>query len=100
MTVAQFLLYLASGRLLTWLLQTNGLTRRLWRTHPLLTELSGCDLCLGFWMYLALALLLGPGDVFGLWRRGERVVLAAGSTFLAHLVRLGWQSKFGVTVIE
>lgn len=99
MELPEFLLYLSAGRLLTWLFQTSGLTRPLWRRHPALAELGGCDLCLGFWVYLALA-LLRPRQAFGQWRRGESVVLAAGSSFAAHLLRLGWVSKFGVTVIE
>lgn len=98
MTLSEFLLYLGAGRLVTWLLQTNGLTRRLWRLHPLLTELGECDLCLGFWVYLAL-LFLWRGAIFGLWaRQAEIVILATIATLMARLLRLGWQSEFGVTL--
>ncbi len=100
MGLSEFLLYLAVGRLLTWLLQVNGLTRRLWRLHPLLTELGECDLCLGFWIYLTLSLSWRRG-LFAVWPRSvESAALAAIATFAAHLLRLGWQSKFGVAVIE
>lgn len=91
MELREFVLYLLAGRLWTWLLQTNGLTRPVWSLHPKLRELSECDLCLGFWVYLVLAL-----------RRRARgpLTLAAGTAFLAHLLSIGWQVKFGTTVIE
>jgi hypothetical protein len=99
MTVPQFAIHLLTGRLLTWLVQTNGLSRPIWRLHPTLTELGECDLCLGFWGFLAMAILAGK-PMFNLWPRWfDYVAQAAISTFVVHLVRLGWQRKFGVTVI-
>ncbi len=101
MTIQVYLLFLAFGRLITWLLQTAGLLRPVWRAHPLLAELGGCDLCLGFWVYLTLALCYRGGKVFGLWPDlVERALLAALSALGAHLVRLGWGDRFGVTVIK
>lgn len=87
--------YLAIGRLLVWLIQTNGLTRPLFDRHAKLRELRDCDLCLGFWVYLALAprIDLGVG-------RLNRISWAAIASFTAHLLRLGWEVKFRVTVIE
>lgn len=100
MNVERYAGQAAIGLLLTWLLQTNGLTRPLWQKHEMLEELGSCDLCLGFWVHLAIALVTKsalsashPG-LFG------RIVYAAVSSFLAHLLRMGWTSKFGYTVIE
>lgn len=95
-----FLFYLAAGRLMTWLLQINGLTRPVFDSHPKLAELRECDLCLGFWVYLGLALFFTPP--LALFPRPvKQVVVAALSTFMMHLLRLGWASKFGgITVIE
>ncbi len=91
--------YLASGRLLTWFLQTNGLMRPVWRWKPILSELGQCDLCLGFWVYLGLGSFLKQG--FGLWPRSiEVIVQAAMSSFIMHLLRLGWQMKFGGVIID
>lgn len=99
MTVPQFALNLLTGRLLIWLIQTNGLSRLIWDLHPTLTELGECDLCLGFWGFLAMATLTGK-PMFNLWPRWfDYVAQAAISTFVVHLVRLGWHSKFGVTAI-
>lgn len=100
MSLTTWLLYLAAGKLLTWLLQVNGLTRPLWKSHPMLEELSECDLCLGFWVYLGLGFSLKEKWA-GLWPwRVSVVILAAMTSFIAHLLRIGWQAKFEVTVIE
>lgn len=88
--------YLLIGRLLIWLLQTTGLLRPVWQLHPLLTELSECDLCLGFWVYLGLGWFVTLPDIWP-WPV-ELVILAAVSTFTMHLIRLGWQAKFGVII--
>lgn len=97
MKLPDFLLYLAIGKLITWLLQTNGLTRPIWKLHPILAELEQCDLCLGFWVYLVLALFLR--STLSLWPGPiNRIVLAALSSFMAHLLRLGWENKFGVVI--
>jgi hypothetical protein len=103
MSLETWLIYLAAGKLLTWLLQINGLMRPVWGSHPLLRELRECDLCLGFWVYLLLAVFLPRTRLsnligFPVWV--WVIVLAALSSFIAHLLRIGWQTKFGVTVIE
>ncbi len=99
MTVSQFALHLLVGRLLIWFLQTNGLSKPIWALHPTLTELGECDLCLGFWGFSAMAIVTDK-PTFNLWPKWfDYVVQAAVSTFVVHLLRLGWHSKFGVTVI-
>jgi hypothetical protein len=99
MTAPQFALHLLTGRLLIWLIQTNGLSKPIWKLHPILTELGECDLCLGFWGFLAMAILTNK-PMFSFWpRRFDFIAQAAISTFVVHLMRLGWKSKFGVTVI-
>lgn len=99
MTVPEFALFLLVGRLLIWLIQTNGLSKRFWGLHPLLTELGECDLCLGFWVFLVMAILASEPMLI-IWPPWlDYPVQAAIGTFAAHLARLGWHSKFGVTVI-
>jgi len=51
------ILYLAAGRLAIWFLQNTGLLMPLREKYKLLGELMGCDLCLGFWVYLVLAVV-------------------------------------------
>lgn len=95
----EFLVLLLSGRLLIWLLQTNGLMRPFWNLKPALKELGECDLCLGFWVYLGLGSFLKQG--FGLWPHIIEVIIrAAISSFAMHLLRLGWQVKFGGVIID
>lgn len=92
-----WLFFLAAGRLIIWLLQTNGLMRPVWAWKPILTELGGCDLCLGFWVYLGLGIFMPVP--FGIWPAVvEVVIIAAIAAFAMHLMRLGWQVKFGVVI--
>jgi len=99
LTVPEFALFLLVGRLLIWLIQTNGLLKRFWGLHPLLTELGECDLCLGFWVFLVMTILASEPMLI-IWPSWlDYPVQAAIGTFTAHLIRLGWHSKFGVTVI-
>lgn len=100
MPVKTWFFFLAVGRLITWLLQINGLLKPLWASRPVLTELSECDLCLGFWVYLALALAY-PKRIFGLWPHLiEAGLLAAISAFIGHLAGIGWRDKFTMVILE
>lgn len=80
------------------MVQIAGILRPVWGLHPLLEELRACDLCLGFWVYLALALFVPPPFALFPWPI-EVVILAMMASFMAHLLRLGWSSKFGYEVI-
>lgn len=98
MSLAQFFLYLAIGRLFIWLLQITGLLKPIWTLHSLLEELRECDLCLGFWVYLLLA--FGLDKPFGWWHPAVEMILMAGiSTMIVHLIKVGWTSKFGVEIL-
>jgi len=50
-------LFLLAGRLVIWFIQNTGLLQPVRRRYDLVNELIGCDLCLGFWVYLVLAVL-------------------------------------------
>lgn len=89
---------LVLGRLIIWTAQTSGPTVRLWKLHPTLTGLGECDFCLGFWVYLALSLIV-PLDQ--LWEPIyfpviSEVTTALAASFGVHLARVGWTMKFGV----
>ncbi len=96
--MTEFFLYLGAGRLLVWVLQINGLMKPVWASHPLLKELSGCDLCLGFWVYLILGFFPTLSFGFGWWWPVDLVILATTASFMAHLLRLGWGTRFGVVI--
>lgn len=89
-----FLVYLGSGRLVIWLIQINGLLEPLKNLHPKIKELIECDLCLGFWVYLLLNVLM-PVELFttNFWV-GNITLNAMLSTSMMHLIRLGWEVRF------
>jgi len=89
-----FFSFLAVGRLVIWFVQINGLFQLLKR-YRIIEDLLTCDLCLGFWVYLGLGAFWPVS-----WFPGLNIYLGAPitaliSAFLAHLLRLGWQYKFG-----
>ncbi len=100
MAADRYLLQLSIGALLTWLLQINGLMQPIWRLHSKLLELVECDLCLGFWVHLFIGIVTGSilTGLFPAWF--EPVAYASISSFLVHLLRSGWNSKFGYTIVE
>lgn len=102
MSLLEYALFLALGRLCVWLVQTAGPFQWLWTRHPKLTEFGQCDLCVGIWVYLALALLVKqePMLTFLLWQPLEDILLAEMTAFVAHLLRLGWNAKFQTVIVE
>lgn len=99
MSLQTWLIYLATGRMFVWLLQSSGLIRPLWKRSDILAELGQCDLCLGVWVYSLLALSLP--QPFRIYPKVLEILSLAALTSLAgHLLRLGWERKFGVTIID
>ena len=100
MSLKDFAGFLLIGRLIIWLTQTNGLIDSLWGKHKKLEELRDCDLCLGFWVYLIMAILQWrkPFKIFP--RPFEWFTLAGIASFAMHLIRLGWGLKFNGVVID
>jgi len=96
-----YFVYAGLGRLLIYLFQSNGITtafkERYTNEDDLLREFVECDLCIGFWVYLILAIFLKSSLTVGLWPKFvENIVLAGFTTLLVHLIRLGWNSKFAI----
>ncbi len=97
----RLLTLVAVGRLVVWLLQTSGPTKRIWRLHPLLEELADCDLCMGCWVFPLGAWLLSVNLLDPVYVAVVSEILTGWLVaFGVHLARLGWQSKFGVTVLR
>jgi len=94
-----FLLYLGSGRLLLYLSKKFPPIKHLMARGETLQELYSCDLCYGFWVYLFLAPFFN--DVKQIKNKYIGWVLTACfTTFLAHLVSIGWEERFGTLVID
>lgn len=69
-----------------------------------LVKLFRCDLCLGFWVYFFLGFLFSDNILFEELNIGVPIVrealLAMATTFVVHLLTLGWDSRFREIVIE
>ncbi len=100
--LSETLLFMAIGRLAVWFLQTAGLLRKFWSLHSLLRELQECDLCLGVWVYAILAAIfrLNVLAEVGYVPVLSEALTGGAASFVMHLLRLGWNARFGVTVIE
>ena len=94
-----FLLYLAAGKLLIWTGQKFiAANLRSW----FFTKLFECDFCLGVWVYVALALLFKitiMTDVFPYVPFVSEAIAGVTTSFLMHLLSIGWREKFAVIVI-
>ena len=91
-----FLLYLAIGKLLTWLGQKFLVSINLFRS------LAECDLCLGVWIFSGLAIALKItilSDVLPHVHILSEIVAGCVSAFIMHILTLGWKTKFDVVVI-
>lgn len=61
-----------------------------------------CDLCAGVWVYTFLSAVMGEVLFRGIFYFPFVSELATGgiTSFVIHLISLGWKSKFEVLVIE
>jgi len=84
----------------------------LWMKFPLpekieknkfIKNLHECGLCSGTWLYPALALFMKVDllSELGFWYIPflSEVVTGVVTTFVVHLISLGWNEQFNVTVI-
>jgi hypothetical protein len=99
---------------LAWLVfaATGKVIIFLWQTFPfppfmkapyMLEKLHECDLCSGFWIYLALAVALSVdifATTFGVPPNivGE-FATAALTTFAVHVFSIGWREKFSSPIV-
>ena len=106
-----YLFYAALGRLFIFLIQKSpyvrwviGLVRRE-RSRAFLEELFGCDLCLGFWLYLVLALLFQYANVnvnvLDIPNSPviSAIITGAITSFVVHVFVIGWRDRFGIIEI-
>lgn len=96
-----WLLFLAVGKLFTWLIMTNGLLAPLRRRYSLIDDLLDCDLCTGFWVYTFIAYWFGMKlDSFVILRLPNSILLGAVSAFVAHVFSVGWHELYGGDVYD
>jgi len=92
--------FLGIGKILVYLLQKSPIPRSL--PKGLLKELFECDLCLGFWIYLFLGVMLRKDidEEFSKNRLVSGLATASVSTFVVHLLSVGWRDKFSTYIVE
>ena len=99
--------YVAIGRLLVWTIQTSTPTLKIKDILGILLdkeffdELWKCDFCLGFWVFLPLAFMFEINILEPLYFTfTSEAITALATSFVVHLARIGWTTKWGYEVLE
>lgn len=97
--ILAFIAYAMTGKLLMFVLRKFPLTHKIAnKLH--LTTLIGCNLCLGFWIYLIL-LIWFRVNIFDVYYLGlSEVLTAAFTSFVMWLLVIGWFEVFGIIEVE
>ena len=96
----QFIVYVLLGKLLIYLFQKPPYLSK--SKVNFIRELFSCDLCLGFWVYSLLAMILKVRlleDVYLYVPLVSEFITGSIVTFATHLLTIGWREKFSVTII-
>ena len=98
--VLWFFTYAFAGRLIIFLFQKVFSANYKSSKENFLTKLFSCDLCLGFWVYFALAFFLKI-DILELeYKIISECLSGAITTFLVWLVARGWDAEFREITFE
>lgn len=100
-----YIFYAGLGKLFIFLIQKSPYMKFIigffkGRSRSFLEELFGCDLCLGFWVYLTLALLFQYANVnvnildIPYAPIISAIITGAITSFVVHLISIGWRDKF------
>lgn len=97
-----FVLYVLAGKLLIYLLGEK-FPYFINSKSEFVRKLFGCDLCLGIWVYFFLAIggqirLFEDLFTYTVPLTGE-FIAACVTSFLVHLVSMGWREKFFTVII-
>lgn len=97
--LSSYIGYLAVGKLIIYIVQkfVSDATK-----IELLNKWASCDLCSGVWIYTALALFFRItilSDVLIYVPFVSEIVTGCVSSFIVHLITIGWREKFNVVVI-
>ena len=105
MTVVDYLIYAAIGKLIIYIIQAFPLDTvlvigKLFREDRFLGKLWLCDLCLGVWVYFALALMFQVNVMPMYFPYVTEMIMGMMTSLLVHLISLGWSAKFKEIIIE
>jgi hypothetical protein len=96
----QYLFYAAMGRLVIYLFQEFPLPLKIEKI-PFFSKLHRCDLCAGVYIYSLLAYAMQIDiltEVVYIPIVGY-VLTGMITSFMVHLLRLGWHSKYDVVIV-
>lgn len=97
-----YLLYLALGKLIIYFGMKFPYFQE--SKFEFVKQLFSCDECLGFWVYIFLSALTGiytlPINLQFKYNFLNVVITGMFSSFVVHLISLGWKSKFEIVIIE
>lgn len=105
--ILSYIVYASIGRLIIFLLQKFPLHDTLegmgFSEGKFLHDLFSCDLCLGVWVYTILAFIMQI-DILKGWFEPipiiNEIITGAATSFIVHLIRIGWQTEYTETVIK
>ena len=94
------LIFLGLSGFLIWFIQSQKIFDYIFR-GKFLKEIRDCQVCLGTWVCLVLFPIFHL-IIFENWYQYivMWIIFAAISSFIIHLIRLGWTSRFGITTIK
>ena len=98
--ILRYFAFAAIGKLLLYLAQKFPLTNYIAGKWKVLEQLVNCDLCFGFWVYLVLSVFYRIDILVPHVAVLSEIILASATTFLVHLISIGWSEKFNIVVIE
>jgi hypothetical protein len=91
---ADYLAFLAVGRLFIWIVQIFPLTRQ--PKREFFAELVQCNFCLGCWIYFGLSFAFLPiVDFIPSIPILSNVLIGIVTSFAAYLLYEGWKTIFG-----
>ena len=104
MTVLEYFVYAGLGKLTIYFIQIFPLDHLPlvggWFRDGKLNELWKCDLCLGFWTYFVLAFLVKANFLGFYIPIITEMMMGMITSFLMHLISIGWKDKFSSFVLE
>jgi len=98
--ILEYFAFALIGKVLLYLLQKFPLTDYLATKWKVIEQLVTCDLCLGFWVYLILGAFYRVDLITPYQAVFSEIILASVTTFVVHLISIGWSEKFSVVVIN
>lgn len=97
-----WILYAGIGKIVLFLWSKFPLPERI-KSIKLIKNLHECGLCAGTWLFPVLAFFMKIDFLseIGFWYVPflSEFVTGAFTTFVVHLISLGWNEQFNVTVI-